>query len=75
MEEIFLSTKQKQTKNCFIAWEAMRLNLSDFKQKFDDCSTLYQCSLRKGQQEEEDVKSLVRDEREKATCVFCRDLQ
>jgi len=41
MEEIFLSTKQKQTKNCFIAWEAMRLNLSDFKQKFDDCSTLY----------------------------------
>ena len=44
MEEIFLSTEQKQQKLFYlnlIAWEAMRLNLSDFKQKFDDCSTLY----------------------------------
>ena len=53
----------------------MRLNLSDFKQKFDDCSTLC-CSLRNRTAGRRDVKSLVRDESEKAiTCVFCRDLQ
>ena len=55
----------------------MRLNLSDFKQKFDVTRLyIFYAVYATGQQQEEDGKSLVRDERENAiTCVFCRDLQ
>ena len=57
-----------------IAWEAMRICL--ILHKNSTIARLYFSAVyATGQQEDEDGKSLVRDEREKAiTFVFCRDL-